>query len=392
MKDDASPPQRAKTLSWPLVTRLLASLALLGSVVSACSDAASPPGYREHTPSSGAGGGGTSAVAGSKAVAGDGGEGPGGAADGGEPAMGGGGGRAGSGGGAGLGGGGSTNGGSGGGTAGGAGGPSVTCGDGKKDAGEDCDDGNLLDLDGCSSSCKTKCEACVDYFYGDDPDYQWFVDQYRNNMTVASEGPALGVPRSKLAQKLLACIVRSECLLDTPIAMEGCYCGGVSNVECDAGKAKGPCVKEIGEAAEGKEPSIIADRLTNVTLAAGIAVELANLQGSRGYCVEACKADRDVTPCERCLAGPATTMDVPQTGCTTCLTSGVCDPRLIECADQKCASGDLEPCLKKPTNTDDLTQPWPCRDVALAAIQQVDATADYLRCRNSQCKDECAPK
>lgn len=32
--------------------------------------------------------------------------------------------------------------------------PTIACGDGKKEGSEECDDGNLINQDGCSSICK----------------------------------------------------------------------------------------------------------------------------------------------------------------------------------------------------------------------------------------------
>ncbi len=319
------------------------------------------------------------------AASGEGGESVGGASDGGAPVQGGGAGSAGTGGG--LGGGGR---GGAGGTGGSAGGPGVTCGNDTVDPGEGCDDGNVLDLDGCSSSCKSKCETCVDFFYGDDPDYQWLVDKYLNQTDVATDGPAINTPRSKLAQGLLKCIVTSECILKDSVPMSGCYCGGISNTECEAGKAMGPCVKEIGNATEGKDYGIVADRISNITLASGVAIELAKLQGGQGFCVGACREDRDVTPCELCLAGSKRGMTIPIEGCTACLTDGNCFDSLIACAEEKCADGNMEPCLgAQPGVPDDIAKAGPCKEVAIAAGAKFALSADFLRCEARQCKSEC---
>lgn len=387
MNNSALRPQLGKPpSSWTLGARLLASLAVLVGVASACSEAASPPGYREYAPVGGSGGGGGAGTAGTMITSGEGGEpAAGGTPDGGEPTQQGGAGGSSSVGGAAAGKGG---GGGGGGAAGGA--PATTCGNGTKDPGEDCDDGNLLDFDGCSSVCKAKCESCLDTFYGGTEDYEFFLDLYRNSMVPALEGPAQGVARSKLAQDLARCIVKSECILNDPIPQGACLCGTASNVECEAEKSDSPCLAAFGSAAEGKDYATITARLTNFTLAVGWAVELTLLQGSRGYCVNACKEEREVTPCERCLAGPTPVFDPPQDGCTACLIPGSCSTELLSCVEEKCADGDLEPCLKQPTDNDDLTQPWPCRDAAIAASVQFGATVGFARCRASQCKVECA--
>jgi cysteine-rich repeat protein len=38
---------------------------------------------------------------------------------------------------------------------------SATCGDGVVDAGEDCDDGNTTNRDGCESNCTVTTMACL---------------------------------------------------------------------------------------------------------------------------------------------------------------------------------------------------------------------------------------
>jgi len=41
----------------------------------------------------------------------------------------------------------------------------ITCSNGKKDAGEECDDGNILDGDGCNSTCLEETGwSCADFF------------------------------------------------------------------------------------------------------------------------------------------------------------------------------------------------------------------------------------
>src|SRR5262249_7975789 len=38
----------------------------------------------------------------------------------------------------------------------------IGCGDGTLDAGEQCDDGNAIDGDGCSADCRLECRAAAD--------------------------------------------------------------------------------------------------------------------------------------------------------------------------------------------------------------------------------------
>jgi cysteine-rich repeat protein len=369
---------------WAWGTRVIGGVVLLAGVASACTEVPSPAGYREYVPPGGSGGGGTSAVAGSMATSGSAGEADGGAPEGGAPV--------GTGGGA-SGGGASGNGGKGGqagsGSGGGGGSAATTCGNGTKEEGEECDDGNQLDFDGCSSLCTSKCETCLNEFYGANDDYKALVDFYRNSTEAAIEGPALGQPRSKLAQSLARCIVKSECLFDNPLPEAGCFCGSVSNADCQAGLADGPCVKEFGEAAEGKDYATVSARLSNITLGVGWAVELTALEGSRGYCVAACKEKREVTPCERCVAGPDTGTEIPPVGCTACLLPGICSLELYQCAQEKCANGDMVPCLgNDPIVPDEIFLAGPCKDVPLAS-SSFPPTAAALACKVDRCKSEC---
>jgi cysteine-rich repeat protein len=43
----------------------------------------------------------------------------------------------------------------------------IGCGDGALDAGEECDDGNRVDADGCSARCRTECRSADDCRDGD---------------------------------------------------------------------------------------------------------------------------------------------------------------------------------------------------------------------------------
>jgi cysteine-rich repeat protein len=53
------------------------------------------------------------------------------------------------------------------------------CGDGKVDSGEDCDDGNLWDGDGCSSRCSIEQSGCYDEWgYYRSMGEEWMYDEY----------------------------------------------------------------------------------------------------------------------------------------------------------------------------------------------------------------------
>jgi cysteine-rich repeat protein len=362
--------------------RLLAGSWLAVMLAGACSDPDSPPGYRERA--GGSGGGGNNAVAGTTGEAGDtmggiGGEmSEAGASTGGKGGRGGAGGRAGSGGG-----------GSGGG--GGMGGP--TCGDMKIESPEECEDGNVLNFDGCSSNCKSTCEACLDEFYGEDGDYIYFVDACANSMERADEGPAAGTVRSKLCEDVAACMVNSGCAKEQALVggelIDFCYCGkGVTNEECrlggptKMGNPQGPCVQEFSAAAEGRGYDIVEINLHQITLAIGWAIELVGLGARTGYCIDTCSFDKAIDDCTRCAAGEVHTFSITAT-CPTCFSSGsACNRDLVDCVQAKCAGADIESCLL-PTG--------PCATEIAAApnAEALESTKDDLRCRAHNCAAEC---
>lgn len=271
--------------------------------------------------------------------------------------------------------------------------PSTNCGNGHIDPGEACDDGNTTDFDGCSSACKSNCEKCLNEFYGEDPDYQALVDFCRNSMVVAADGPSVKQPRSKLCQRLARCIVTSGCYRESNISYDSCYCGGISNKDCESGKAVGACVREYEAAAETREPGTILVQLTNLTLGVGWATELTNIQANRGYCAAPCLEDRAVTDCERCSAGDTPVFYPPSSPppdlCVGCL-SGDCDAALIECVHANCADGNVQPCLGSAASADDTAKNGPCKMAVLALVDDAfQRTAADLRCKATQCKAEC---
>jgi cysteine-rich repeat protein len=376
--------------------RLLAGSWLAVMLAGACSDPDSPPGYRER--SGGSGGGGNNPVAGITGEAGDTMGGIGGEVSDAGASTGGKGGRGGTGGKAGSGGGGNGGG-------GGMGGP--TCGDMKIESPEDCEDGNVLNFDGCSSDCKSTCEDCLEEFYAEDGDYKVYVEFCKNSMDVAVEGPATGVPRSKLCQDVAACIVNSGCAKEQARLGGGefldlCYCGkGVTHAECSTGgpagmgNPQGPCATQFAAAAEFRSYDEVLNRLHQVTLGLGWAVNLISLGTGLGYCLDPCGLDRPLNDCTRCAAGDVHTFERTAT-CPNCFdaSSRSCNRELLDCVQANCTGADLQPCLSPsgPCATEIAALPpikasMPGKpDVPNPALV---ATTKDLECRAQNCAAEC---
>lgn len=367
-----------------LALGLMMSLGL----ANACVDPDSPLGYRERQAPT-AGSAGTSGAA--AGAPGDGGAAVGGAEQGGEAPVGGEGsmpmgGTAGSGGTSGAGG----KAGNGGGGSGGVGGP--TCGDKNKEGAEQCDDGNVANFDGCSSTCKTTCEECIDEFYSEDEDYVALVDLCNNSTDKAVEGPSAGTLRSVLCQRVVSCVVNSGCGAQGARARlttlhDACYCGlGVTSEECESGgpsklgNPQGPCVDAFGGAAESKSPSEIGNRLHNLTLGLGWAVELLTLGSVTGYCLEACAYETPVDDCTRCAAGDVHTL-AGTALCPNGFDINMSDFALLACVEKNCKANDLAPCLSASGG--------PCAAELTAAGVALEATKTDLACRAQHCAAEC---
>ena len=89
------------------------------------------------------------------------------------------------------------------------------CGDGVIEPPEECEDGNTVSGDGCSSDCRSSCEKCerevcplldVDTEQG----YSAFVGVYQATGTIAT-GPATGAARAEVARALADCIHTQNC-------------------------------------------------------------------------------------------------------------------------------------------------------------------------------------
>jgi len=189
--------------------------------------------------------------------------------------------------------------------------PPTVCGDGKKEGNEECDDGNKLSGDGCSSICTDTraCDACVaeNCAPAIDPPAWPLCEGVKGN---AQHGEGAGRPRTDLCQEVYTCALRSNCMDWVTTAVTPCYCGTTPTQDClsSAGKAAGLCKTEIVNGVESEDPTYIATQMTATSNAAGAALKV--LQCGRDLCEMECapKTNRDGGTSD--AGGPDTT-DAP---------------------------------------------------------------------------------
>ncbi|MEI9941176.1 MAG: hypothetical protein WDO69_28495 [Pseudomonadota bacterium] len=203
---------------------------------------------------------------------------------------------------------------------GGNGGALAVCGNNKLEPGEECDDGNTKDWDGCSHACKSKCEQCEKKYCAappaskEDVFLNCFTDQGSvskptSGNNLAQQGPAAGQPKQKLCANLVECLRRTNCSQEygTGSISTGCFCGTASTADCkDPQKGpNGPCADEVGAAAESTDVALVAQRENQSQYAVGMAFQIA-LMCDNDACPAECLQDKTPSPCERCTVG-----DVP---------------------------------------------------------------------------------
>ncbi len=202
--------------------------------------------------------------------------------------------------------------------------PGAVCGNGILEPGEECDDGNTIDEDGCSSTCTNKCEQCeaaANCFTKYDlsqPCTSRADCENRNNeepsfdlcfgasgQVPAAAGPAAGTLKSKLCQAVIACIRKTNCITDlTDTTPTSCYCGaGNDQVACETNPL-GPCAEEIADAAEARSFSTVQQQSAaldpTTTLGSALNI-LFNCDASA--CANQCFFDKTPTPCAACAIG-----------------------------------------------------------------------------------------
>lgn len=124
------------------------------------------------------------------------------------------------------------------------------CGNGTRIWSEQCDDGNKVTGDGCSSTCVAEqCDACLE-----EPD-DLGIPAPPHVGHLDCGGLELTDQEKEDCEAVLACVRSNECEADPRV----CYCGTEPAVSCflfDASKPKGPCRDLINEVLGGPSSPI----------------------------------------------------------------------------------------------------------------------------------------
>jgi hypothetical protein len=109
----------------------------------------------------------------------------------------------------------------------------------------------------------------------------------------AMEGARKDVPRAELCLDLLTCVRRTACASHSA---RDCYCGaGVSEQDCAAGKASGPCKGQVEGGAESSDAKVVVARLFDPNFATGSALTLIEAC-DRSSCADDCKLASPLGP------------------------------------------------------------------------------------------------
>jgi cysteine-rich repeat protein len=145
-------------------------------------------------------------------------------------------------------------------TSGGSGGSTTNpCGDSDIDDGEECDDGNVKNGDGCSSSCvdTSACDTCMatNCIETEGP----LADLCFNMPGTSTVGTGAGRAKGELCYEMAECIHHEACW-DAVEGINPCYCGSVQGASCLTPATNGPCKSEIQAALE----TTASDQIGNV--------------------------------------------------------------------------------------------------------------------------------
>jgi cysteine-rich repeat protein len=125
----------------------------------------------------------------------------------------------------------------------------ASCGDGIRDAGEDCDDGNVVAGDGCAPNCTS--ESLTQQCAALDPRT---VGRGNDACSAciceacAAEAIACYAPREPA--EAVACKAVVDCGIEHDCSGTACFCGTAGLLACARGGGNGPCRSAI-EAASG---------------------------------------------------------------------------------------------------------------------------------------------
>jgi cysteine-rich repeat protein len=162
--------------------------------------------------------------------------------------------------------------------------PPTDCGNGDVDAGEECDDGNDVSGDGCSSSCTSACETCERDTCPTTTPFTaqpWYTYAYDMDGKAAA-GPKTGTPRGELVRSVLACIYDSKCTavfsndppITSQISLRECFCKNAPAgtepatypdiCKHEATLERGPCIDQMLAASETDNVEAMLTKLTNL--------------------------------------------------------------------------------------------------------------------------------
>lgn len=295
------------------------------------------------------------------------------------------------------------------------------CGNGKVEAGEECDDGNTKSGDGCSSTCKNLCEKCEAKQCFTNPVVGATSDLCYGMLgdAPASAGPAAGSPKSQLCQSLIECMRKSQCAQSHwQLPFNACYCGDEAFADCKT-TPKGPCVEEMAEAAESRDFNDIARVWGNGvgTIAAGAASQIVTLC-DQVACPAECFQDKAPTKCQACtatfdvqannipcaarygdcyVAGPAATTD-PSNAKQLSMTQ-LCAPA-SDCAQRTgCAANGVDscygngsgPCAAEFAAAADSTDPATVLNRMHNFYYPATVAAQLIECQATECQSDCLP-
>lgn len=259
----------------------------------------------------------------------------------------------------------------------GSGAGAAVCGNNKVETGEECDDGNKKNGDGCSETCTNKCETCEKNLCMAElgPSFDDCFGNGALGVQPVPDGPGAGLTQAAVCQNLVSCARRTGCskdFLSGPIL--SCLCGSDQTPAQCQEKATGPCAAEVAAAAYSLNFSDIAARIGKTTYPVGRAHSiLADCDGSA--CRRECLQDKEKTACEACALGSAPTLYN-----FVCEDYGACT---FDDQPAKCGTGEPKDSCAAKT----------CSPAAECALRTGCGAKDAIDCYadgNGPCADEFA--